>query len=1310
MIGNPAAISTSYFRQWESAIASRRIWPIVRVLLTPLASLRLTVALFAMTLFLVWVGTVALQEKGIWEVVQTYFHAVVAWVELRDVFPRAFFRSRPGLYEALAPPGGFFFPGGITLGGALFVNLIAAHLVRFRAVAQGRRLALGIVVMILAIGLCVLVILNGQMARGLQGKPPVSWSTLWYLLLSASLLLWAATTAWLGYYVFVRQQGRFSFGTALGSGCCLLWGIGTVALLISGQVVSASSMRILWQLTQATVCGVALYLASRIIFGRRAGIVTLHMGIGLLMFGELLVSVAAVEEQMSIVEGQTVNYASDVRSVELAIVDTSGSDVDKVIAIPLTVKETPTRFLRSGRIRDPRLPFEIEILDYQDNADLVQARPGRNNPATAGLGLQYRIRPLKKSSGAQSGGMVDMAAAYVTVKDKKGEKIDTYLLSQLAAAQDIPETVTVEGKQYQLYLRFHRRYKPYSVTLIDVRKDDYIGTNTPKNYSSDVRIKAPAMSFDSELHISMNNPVRFAGETLYQSGYQADPRTGQESTTLQIVTNIGWMIPYVACGIVMVGMLTHFINVLLRFLERLGRTSERVGLSKVAARVSWRWLVAGVLLGVLMLGRTFIPPRTPDKQMQLERFSRLPAAYEGRIKPIDSIARNSLRFFSGREKIKLESKEKIAAIRWLTELLAGKPEAERYPIFKIDNRDVLHTLELKPRKGNRFSYQEMAPRMEEFRKQVRLAREAVSKDPETNNVYQRKIIELDGKLQRYFAIRRAFRLIDEPTTGDDAFAMFDRIARVADEVRTLKDAPIPYPVPAHRDGSEKTGERLWEPLIVASARIWINQVLRDSGQPTVEKFAATLTERLQADEARIERAARNQLVAAVRQMQQQQAGKPITREEAEKMLERMPAETRQAMERSFGERVRKNLGESRGMLERAIREIQGTSSDPVADRVAQTYADAFAAFRADNVKGFNLAVARLDQIIAESNAKDLHLNKVRFEAYYNHVSPFVNAIPAYIIALLIAMLGLFPKLNRAKWLAFGLLLATVVYHSWALGARIYISGRPPVTNLYSSAIFIAYLGVVLGIILEIVFRVGVGNIVAAVSGPFGLLIAHILNTTVAAHSGDTMKVMQAVLDTQFWLATHVLTVAAGYFATNVAGILGMGAVVCAMIGWWVRSGRGDRPTGAASEPQNTDTVIRVFNNVFKMTIYASICLGIFFSFVGTVLGGLWADDSWGRFWGWDPKENGALMIVLWNALVLHARWAGLVRERGLALLAIAGNLFLGWSWFGVNELGVGLHSYGFTEGVLLFLGLWWLFNLMIIGAGLLLPRRLYQGS
>ena len=120
----------------------------------------------------------------------------------------------------------------------------------------------------------------------------------------------------------------------------------------------------------------------------------------------------------------------------------------------------------------------------------------------------------------------------------------------------------------------------------------------------------------------------------------------------------------------------------------------------------------------------------------------------------------------------------------------------------------------------------------------------------------------------------------------------------------------------------------------------------------------------------------------------------------------------------------------------------------------------------------------------------------------------------------------------------------------------------------------------------------------------------------------------------------------------------------------------------------------------RMT-YGVVCFATLFSFVGTVLGGIWADQSWGRFWGWDPKENGALLIVLWNAIILHARWGGIVRDRGVMLLAVFGNIVTSFSWFGVNMLGIGLHSYGFMDAAFRWLMLFVLFFAAVIGVGLL---------
>jgi ABC-type transport system involved in cytochrome c biogenesis permease subunit len=356
--------------------------------------------------------------------------------------------------------------------------------------------------------------------------------------------------------------------------------------------------------------------------------------------------------------------------------------------------------------------------------------------------------------------------------------------------------------------------------------------------------------------------------------------------------------------------------------------------------------------------------------------------------------------------------------------------------------------------------------------------------------------------------------------------------------------------------------------------------------------------------------------------------------------------------------------------------VLGTKPNPAVDFMTQM----IVAYNQQNVAEFNQALAAYQNWLAEARPADYDESKVSFEAFYNAFSPLFWAWVLYVVAFVLAALGWLGwtgPLNRA---AFGMTLLALALHTFALVARIYISGRPPVTNLYSSAVFIGWGGVVLGLVLERVYRLGIGTVVAAIAG-FGAVAIAIFGLD---DGTDTLGVMQAVLDTQFWLATHVVCITLGYTTTLISGLLGLLYIVRGVL---TRSLTGE-----------------VGRNLGRM-IYGTLCFALFFSFVGTVLGGLWADDSWGRFWGWDPKENGALIIVLWNALVLHARWGGMVKERGLAALAICGNIVTAWSWFGVNELGVGLHSYGFTEGVLLALGTFVLTQLAVIGLALLPKDR-----
>jgi ABC-type transport system involved in cytochrome c biogenesis permease subunit len=310
--------------------------------------------------------------------------------------------------------------------------------------------------------------------------------------------------------------------------------------------------------------------------------------------------------------------------------------------------------------------------------------------------------------------------------------------------------------------------------------------------------------------------------------------------------------------------------------------------------------------------------------------------------------------------------------------------------------------------------------------------------------------------------------------------------------------------------------------------------------------------------------------------------------------------------------------------------------------------------------------------------------KAGVEVLFNRYAPFFHLMGLYVLVFVLTIcsfLGFPLPLRRSAW---WVLILTIVLHTLGLVFRMYLQGRPPVTTLYSSAIFIAWGGVLLAMVVEAFFKNGLGLLVASVAGFMSLFIAHNL----AMSDGDTLRELQAVLDTNFWLATHVVMITLGYAATFAAGLFAIVYVI-----------RGVLTTGLTKSDSR---------EMVRMT-YGTICFAMLFSFVGTVLGGIWADQSWGRFWGWDPKENGAILIVLWNALILHSRWGGLVRDRGIMVLAIFGNIVTAWSWFGTNELGVGLHSYGFMEGTI-----FWLFTFLMSQLGLiftgLLPMSVWRSG
>ena len=1100
------------------------------------------------------------------------------------------------------------FPKGWVIGGLMLLNLLSAHLIRFRIQARGARLVAGIWLLAMGVLVTWLVVASGNNNDGLQTMSLISYRKLWDVLLFGMLAL-AAGSFWLGLKTGVEHkvERRMAFGAAAALAGTFAW------LFLAGIELwkSDASMRILYQLVKGTIAGLVLLAGCQALFKKRAGIVLLHGGVALLMISEVLVGLKAVETKMLLGEGETGQYLFDTRHPELAIIDTSNPDEDTHTVIPLVKLQTTGKNVED---EENLLPFNVESVRVYKNSMVPPALPpDKDNLGTAGIGLKRQLHEMPASTGVSNEAGVDLPGLYVKLTDKKsGADLGTWLTHVF----EEPQQVTVDGKTYELQLRFGREYLPYTVKLIDVEKDDYLGTRKTRNYSSDVIIRDSDKKADQPVRIWMNNPLRYRGLTFYQSGYQRDERSGREFTTLQVVSNQGWMIPYVSCMIVGVGMAYQFVLTLLRFLNRSIRLPSRAvpGAPEVipskdspaqaaAAPGIARWLVPLIitLLAAGYVGSKARPMTSRPSEMDIAAFAKLPLAYEGRVKPFDTLARNSLLILSGKQEYRDANGKKQPAIRWLLDVISSKPEARDARVFRITNHDVLQLLkldhEIKPEEqGTRDNFMYS---VNDFAGQIQPLVEALSAiddlPKESYTLYQRSLSEMGHKVQLYRTLMMAF---DPP----------------------IPDLPSEEEQKADREGAGRKFMRSMLAAMEESKRIEEAQVPLSIPVPEAESSAGT-----------------------------------------------------------------KTTGQWQPFSSAAVRAFLGAQlgRDPVSGREFEIPKQTvlmqkmLVAWRQNDVSAFNDSVHEYTRWLKSNNFQQLDLGKVRFETFFNQFAPFywsmVLCLFVFILSI-VSWLGFTEPLRRS---AFWLMALTFVIHTFALVARIYISGRPPVTNLYSTGIFIGWAVVLLGLFCEWFYRLGVGNAVASIAGFITLGISHFL-----AEGGDTFTVLEAVLDTQFWLATHVVTINLGYAATAAAGLFGVYYILSSLV--------------PATPPE-------VGKAVTRMT-YGSLCFAILFSFIGTVLGGLWADDSWGRFWGWDPKENGALIIVLWNCLVLHAKWDGMIKDRGLAILSTLGLIAVSWSWFGTNQLGAGLHAYGFTNAARIGLFVTWAVSLVIAGIGCMSRR------
>ncbi|MBK8091193.1 MAG: cytochrome c biogenesis protein CcsA [Verrucomicrobiaceae bacterium] len=319
-----------------------------------------------------------------------------------------------------------------------------------------------------------------------------------------------------------------------------------------------------------------------------------------------------------------------------------------------------------------------------------------------------------------------------------------------------------------------------------------------------------------------------------------------------------------------------------------------------------------------------------------------------------------------------------------------------------------------------------------------------------------------------------------------------------------------------------------------------------------------------------------------------------------------------------------------------------------------------------------------DAAKARGEGKYIALERHAMKADYFFYAQWLFLVGLVLVALTwIAPESGFGRIAKiGAWL---LLLAATGYAVTGVVVRCIIMQRPPITTLYETILFIGSSVALFGLLAEWMTKRGLGLLVAAIGGTACMFLAIQFE---ASEATDTLQQLQAVLITNFWLSTHVPLINLGYAACMVAALISMIYFAQRLFG--------------KIGPKSDD------GRFLTRVAYGFICAGLFLSLVGTVLGGIWANYSWGRFWGWDPKENGALMICLMCLVILHARLGGYIREVGLHCCNLALGCIVIFSWFGVNQLGVGLHAYGFTDGIWPKIYWYWVSQAALMLYGLIL--------
>ena len=579
------------------------------------------------------------------------------------------------------------------------------------------------------------------------------------------------------------------------------------------------------------------------------------------------------------------------------------------------------------------------------------------------------------------------------------------------------------------------------------------------------------------------------------------------------------------------------------------------------------------------------------------RVTDIPIQEGGRIKPLDTYARNQALAFYGKRKIKHEN---LSAIDWLLNLFTNPDKGLEQQIFNIRNPEVVNALELEwTNNFHKYSYNEIYPGVEN---QLTLIRSIFEKKEKDRDTFESQFAELYQNIMKYREIVSSLSCllplftVYSPETAESLHispGQSTSYAHIMSHRASLFDASQGILTKPENEWSETERE--------------IALLLYNLQQASADEFA--------------------------------------------KALKIIPP----------------SKNDSTGLWISPWELFDGREIEPHQDKIIKSLEKFLLARFQNDVSAQNAALKSYKAGVLSYPGERINFSVLKNESWLNKANLFTNSLVFYLLGFIFLGISWMIRPTLFRRIAFCSLILGFLLHTYGIFLRMVIMSRPPISTIYETVIFVGFVIVLFSLVIEYIRQDGLGVFLGSISGA----MLHYVGFGYAA-DGDTLEMLVAVLNSNFWLATHVTTIILGYGTSLMAGLIGHLYLI-----------------EKIRVPKDSARLKSIYNNMFGVTLIA-----LFFTLFGTILGGIWADQSWGRFWGWDPKENGALLIVLWQLMMVHMRLSGLAKPDKFALGMVLNNIIVIMAWFGVNLLSIGLHSYGFVSGIAVNIILFTIFELV----------------